>query len=140
MRIHCEQGIGYLLPFTNQHSGAVGDRILLEFAALLIEDLQFAVAGQDDHPTFARLDGVHIEELDRSPLFVLGVAALERAFRLTAGMKGAHGKLGARLANRLGGDDADRRSLLDKRFGRQVHAVTVLANAERRLAGHWAAD
>ncbi len=37
-------------------------------------------------------------------------------------------------------DDAHRHSLLDQRTGRQIHAVAERADAQRRVAGHRAAD
>ena len=57
-----------------------------------------------------------------------------------ADVEGPHRQLRARLADRLGGDDADGHALFDQRAGRQVHAVAELADAQRRLAGHRAAD
>ena len=57
-----------------------------------------------------------------------------------ADVEGAHGELRAWLADRLGGDDADRHAFLDEVAGGQVHAVAEPADAEGRLAGHRAAD
>ena len=54
-------------------------------------------------------------------------AALHRA----ADVEGAHGELGARLADRLRGDDADRLADIDRRAARQIAAVAL---ARRRRA------
>src|SRR5262249_57385267 len=66
----------------------------------------------------------------------LGGAALGHA----PDVERPHRELGTRLANRLGGDDPDRHSLFDQCPSGQVHAVAQPADAERGLAGHWAAD
>ena len=52
-----------------------------------------------------------------------------------AGVEGTHGQLGAGLADRLGGDDADRLADVDQLAGGQRPAVAGRAGAERRLAG-----
>ena len=52
----------------------------------------------------------------------------------TAGVEGAHGQLGAGLADRLGGDDADRVAELDHRAGGERAAVAGLADAGLELA------
>ena len=57
-----------------------------------------------------------------------------------ADVEGTHRELRARLADRLGGDDADGHAFLDQLAGGQVHAVAEAADAERGLAGHRAAD
>src|SRR5215204_3914667 len=51
-----------------------------------------------------------------------------------AGMEGAHRKLGARLADRLGRDDADGLAYVDGPVGRERPAVAGLADAMRALA------
>ena len=72
----------------------------------------------------------------------LALISLSSTSRLAdaADVEGAHGQLRARLADRLGGDDADGHAFLDQVAGGQVHAVAQPADAQRRLAGHRAAD
>ncbi len=73
-------------------------------------------------------------------LLGLDVAFLDGAGRHAADVEGPHRELRARLADALGGDDAHGHALLDQRAGRQVHAVAAAADAQRRVAGHRAAD
>ena len=75
------------------------------------------------------------------------VADLHRAFerrldmrllvdlRRAADVEGAHGELGARLADRLGGDDADRLADVDRRAAGKIAAVAGGADAVLGLAG-----
>ena len=53
----------------------------------------------------------------------------------TTGVERAHRQLGARLADRLGGDDADSLTRTDHVAGRQVPAVARPADAVASLAG-----
>src|ERR1700682_4680051 len=55
--------------------------------------------------------------------------------RDATGMERPHGELGARLADRLRGDDAHRLTDLDQLAGRQVAAIAQTADALARLAG-----
>ena len=70
----------------------------------------------------------------------LDVALLDVVLTDAADVERPHRELRARLADALGGDDADRHALFDQRAGREVHAVAAAADAERRVAGHRAAD
>src|SRR5699024_2437582 len=58
----------------------------------------------------------------------------------TAGVEGAHGQLRARLADRLGGDDADGLADVDQLAGGERLAVALGAGAHRRVAGQHGAD
>ena len=55
-------------------------------------------------------------------------------------MEGAHGELRTRLADRLGGDDADRFADIDRRAARQIAPVAAGADARRGQAGQYRAD
>jgi len=55
-------------------------------------------------------------------------------------MEGAQGQLGARLANRLGGDDTDRCSQVDHLATAKIHAVALGANAVNQFTSHRRAD
>jgi hypothetical protein len=55
-------------------------------------------------------------------------------------MEGAHGELGARLADRLGGDDANGLAHVDRRAAGKIAPVALGANAVAGLAGERRAD
>src|SRR3546814_8159842 len=87
--------------------GAVGDTVDRPFAAVLVEDGQFARAA-GDHATAALI-------LDHAQIAELGLAVRRRVevrllveLRRAADVEGPHRQLGARLADRLRRDDADR--------------------------------
>src|SRR5919206_177171 len=54
--------------------------------------------------------------------------------------EGAHRELCARLADRLGGDDAHRLADIHRRAAREVTAIAVAADAGARVAGEDGAD
>ena len=60
--------------------------------------------------------------------------------RRAANVEGAHGELGARLADRLRRDDADRLAHVDRRAARKIASVAGGADAVGRLAGQHGAD
>ena len=104
----------------------------------------FAVALQGDEALAAlgvlHLDGVDVAVLDGAAVDRLDVVLDERAGRDAAGVERAHRELRARLADRLGGDDADGQAFLDDLVGAHVDAVAAGADAARALAGERAAD
>src|SRR5262249_3667305 len=58
----------------------------------------------------------------------------------TADVEGTHGELRARLADRLGGDDAHRLADVDGRAAGQVAAVALAADAGLGVAGQHRTD
>ena len=69
------------------------------------------------------------------------VARLDLAARRgAADVEGAHRELRARLADRLGGDDADRLADVDAVAAREIAPVAERADAAPRLAGEHRAD
>ena len=74
--------------------------------------------------------------LTMPPLLALMSLFFDVVLTDAADVERPHRELRARLADALGGDDADRHALFDQRTGRKVHAVAAAANAERRVAGH----
>src|ERR1700691_1875780 len=128
------------LAFIGQNLGAVGDTVLRLHATRIIEQLELGGAahdhrhavGIDDHG--AVLDphlGVE-RRLDRG---LLGTA-LHRA----ADVEGAHGELGARFADRLGGDDADRLADIDHGAASQVAAIALAAKPDGGFASQHRTD
>src|SRR3712207_8349505 len=61
-------------------------------------------------------------------------------FRSTTGVEGPHRQLRARLADGLGGDDADRLADVDRAPGRQRPAVAGRARSDLGVAGQHRAD
>ena len=78
------------------------------------------------------VDEVDADVLDLAVALGLDVLLLDAAGGDAADVEGPHRELGARLADRLGGDDADGHALLDELAGGQVHAVAAPADAQRR--------
>ena len=76
-----------------------------------------------------------LEQLDHARQAVGDVVT-----RDTTGVEGTHRQLRAGLADRLGGDDADRLADVDELAGRQRAAVAHRAGADLALAGQHAAD
>ena len=60
--------------------------------------------------------------------------------RRAADMERAHGELGARLADRLRGDDAHRLAHIDRRAAGEIAPVALAADAAAGLAGEHGAD
>src|SRR5579883_903375 len=60
--------------------------------------------------------------------------------RRAADVEGAHGELGARLADRLRRDDTDRLAMVDRRAAGQIAAIALAADAVDELAGQRRAD
>ena len=60
--------------------------------------------------------------------------------RRAADVERAHGELGARLADRLRGDDADRLAHVDRRAAGEIAPVALAAHAVGGLAGEHRAD
>ena len=107
-----------------------------------------AVMVEDDHGEIAR----HGDQLAVRVAHDGAVADLHRALerrldmrllvdlRRTADMEGAHGELGARLADRLRRDDADRLAHVDARAAGKIAPVAGGADAVLGLAGEHRAD
>ena len=119
---------------------AVGQRVALLLAALLVDDEELAGAVDDHQLARLRLDRGDVEELHRARVRGGVLRLLGDTGRRAAEVEGPHGELGARLADRLGGDDADRLADLDRLAGGQVAAVAGRADAAPRLAGEHRAD
>ena len=76
-----------------------------------------------------------------TPAFLARISLLRRSTAADAAdVERTHRQLRARLADALGGDDADGHAFLDHRAGGKIHAVAQPADAQRGVAGHRAAD
>ena len=100
------------------------------FVGLVDRDLAGGLGHLRQALRFTRL-----EELDDARQALGDVLA-----RDTTGVEGAHGQLGAGLADRLGGDDPDRVADVDREAGRRGDAVAGAANAGFGLALERRAD
>ncbi len=110
-------------PSLMRQAGAVDHAVALALTAGFIDHGNFAVAVHDHQAAFAVDNGIEVDELER-PLgtgFQRGLLGLPR--RGTTDMEGPHGQLGARLADRLGGNDADRFAEVDQVTAGQVAPV-----------------
>ena len=122
-----------LSPSATLSTRAVHEAVVLALAAGVVDDDELAVAVHDHHA--CRRDASRDSAL-READDALG-ARLERALldlaarRRTTDVERAHRELRARLADRLGGDDADRLADVDHVAAREVAPV---AHARRRRA------
>ena len=114
--------------------------ILVDFASLLVDQRNLAVARQHNSLTFCIDDGLEPRVFDDAVLRGLDVALFNITLGDTTDVERPHRKLGAGLADTLGGNDTDGHAFLDHRSGRHVHTVAASAEPQRRLAGHGTAD
>ena len=103
--------------------GAVHDRIALALAAPLVDDDDLAVAVGGDQVAVAVHDRAQVVELHDARVLGLVLGGLDDAAGGAADVEGPHRELRARLADRLGGDDADRLAQLGQAAGAEVAAV-----------------
>src|SRR5690606_8840200 len=129
--------LGHLAAVLDAQARAV--RHLVGFAVL-------AVDGHGDHDVAAHGHRIAMsgDNGRAGHLDDTGVGRLEeRGFRhlgRTADVEGPHRQLGARLADRLGGDDADRFADVDVSAARQVAAVAHAADARVGFTGQGRTD
>ena len=115
--------------------------MVLALATGVVHHDELAVAVHDDLAAVAALRENRVAQANEA----LG-ARLERALLDLAARRGAtdveraHRELRARLANRLGGDDADRLADVDPVAASEVAAVAARAHAALGLAGEHRAD
>ena len=130
-----KHGAGFdFLVFLDQQDRAGGNFVFLQLAALGIQKLDFAVAGQ--HDLLARIvaDDLQARELHDARLLGPAFVVDDRALTDAADVERTHRQLRARLADALGADDPDGHAFFDHRAGRKVHAVAEPADAQRGIA------
>src|SRR5262249_55168849 len=108
-------------------------------SAVAVEDDDLHVAAHGDEPAFRVLHQVAVADLDR-PLEARLEQRLGDHLRRAADGEGAHGELGAGLADRLRRDDADRLAEIDRRAASEVAPVALGTDAVLGLAGQHRAD
>ena len=122
-----------------QQVRAVRDAVRRQLAAVHVEDRDLARTRQRQVPAARVDDRRHVAELDRAVDRRFEVRLLVE-LRRAADVEGPHRQLGARLADRLGGDDADRLADVDRRTAGEVAPVAFGANALLRRADQRRAD
>ena len=124
----------------DQQARAVRHAMLGTLALGAVDQHQLGVAAHHHRHAGAVDHDVAVAHLDVAVVARLDARLLGAALGGAADVEGAHGELGARLADRLGGDDADRLADIDLRAARQVAAVALAADAGLGVAGQHRAD
>ena len=128
-----------LAAVLDQEAGTVLDTVHGALGAVGIEHRDHHVAGHGDVLAVGVLHDVLVPDLDRAVEVRLDERLL-RDLRSAADVERAHGELGARLADRLRGDDADRLAHVHRRAAGKIAPVALRADAARHLAGEHRAD
>jgi hypothetical protein len=144
--VRVDRALGELLA--ERHWDAIGNTGLQARAPRDLVCLLVALFVGDDEVAglVGVLDPERAGDLGKDRL-ALGLACLEELrdtrqtvgdvlARDTTGVEGTHGELRARLADRLGGDDADGSADVDGLAGGEIPAVAHLADAVPRMARH----
>ena len=110
-------------------------RIGIRAGTFLRIDLERAVLVEDDLAALVVAHLADVDELGDAVVLEDDLGLRGRRGRRSADVERTHRELRAGLANRLRGDDADRRADLDLLAGRQVTAVALRAHAMLGIAG-----
>src|SRR6185503_1346835 len=129
-----------LLVVLHLDLGAVHARVALALAAALVGHGDLAVAVGGDQVAVTVDDGPEVVELHHARALGLVLGGLHDAARGAADVERPHGELGARLADRLRGDDADGLAQLGQAARAEVAAVAQHADAALGVAGQGRAD
>ncbi len=132
--------LGDLGIVVDQQARAVWHAMLGALALVGIDQDQLGVAAHHDRNALAVHHDVAVAHLDRAVVAGLDVRLLRATLGGAADVEGTHGELGARLADRLRGDDAHRLADVDLRAAGQIAAVALAADADLGLAGQHRAD
>src|SRR6266849_6160794 len=109
--------------------------VQFEFAAVLAENGDGTVFVQDDGIAVFQLDQAQIVVANGALVFGFDLRLLEHGGGGAPDVEGAHGELGARLADGLGRDDADGFAQFHQAAGGQIAAIASDADAFFALAG-----
>ena len=134
------RALGHLGVRRDQQAGAVGQPMARLLAAALVVQDQLGGPPERHQAPLAVGHQVGIEQLHRAVDRGLDVRALGLRLRGAADVEGAHGQLGARLADALRRDHADRLADVDRRAARQIAAVAQAAHPAQAVAGQHRAD
>src|SRR6185437_5159719 len=131
---------GHRIALVLLEARAVDGGVAFALAAVVVHDRDHAVAVHDHQAAILAAHGRQVDELDEALALGLLPRLLADAAGGAADVEGAHGQLGAGLADGLGGDDADRLAHLDQLAAGQVAPVAGDADTALGLAGEHAAD
>src|SRR5581483_1544131 len=123
-------GFFNLLAVTHVEERADHDVVGLKLLFLGVDDLDGAGLVEDDVAAVGGLDEAEAARAHDAAGPDADFGRLESAGGDTADMEGAHGQLGAGLADRLGGDDADGVADLGEPVGGGIDAVALGVDAE----------
>src|SRR5262245_453367 len=115
--------------------GAVDDRRALALAAAIVGHADLAVTVRRHQVAVAVHDGPEVVVFHDPGALGLVLRGLDDAARGAADVEGPHRELGARLADRLRGDDAHRLAELGQPSGAEVAPVAHDADAALGVAG-----
>ncbi len=124
----------HLVAVVDEQSRTVGDAVHDALAAVGIEDGDGEVTRHDHQLAVGVLDDVAVANLDGAVEVRLDEGLIDHLCRSTD-VEGTHRELGARLADRLGRDDADRLADVHRRAAGQIAPVALAANAKSRFTG-----
>ena len=117
----------------------IGHAVDGAFAALIVEQHHFTIA-RKAQPAIALVgDGGDVAIGDSTIAQRFQIRLLIH-LRRTTDVEGTHGQLGARLTDRLRGNNADSLTNVDRRTTRQITAIAGAAHALRCLADQRRAD
>ena len=120
--------------------GAHLDGVGFELVAFLVGDGDGAVFVEDDELALLVADDAEVAVAEEAFALDDDLGGLGDGGGGAADVEGAHGQLGAGLADGLGGDDADGGADLDGLAGGEVAAVAFGAHAVLAVAGEAGAD
>src|SRR5579859_2465422 len=132
--------LGDLGAFVGQQLGAVGNAVTGLFTAVRIGQHHFAVTAHHDNLAGRVGHDVAVEDLNLGFERGLDRGLLGATLRRATDVERTHGELSARLADRLGGDDADRFAGIDLGAAGQIAAIAGAADAGLGFAGQHRAD
>src|SRR6478736_8772630 len=121
--------LGNLVRVSHGEEGADHNRVGLELAIVLVEDLDGTGLVEDDVEAFRGLYHAEAAVLHDTGIAHLDLGVLGTRGGDAADVEGTHRKLRARLADRLGGDDADGVTDLRDLVGRGIDAVGLGVDA-----------
>src|SRR5260370_22235343 len=127
-------------PIVGEEPGTVWNPVPCFLPAGLVQQHDLGVPAHHHRYSGRIDDDVAVLDLDRCVEGGLDRRLLGPALRGTTNVEGAHGQLGAGLADRLRSDNADRLTDIDDGAARKVAAIAFAADTDARFTGQHRAD